>query len=163
MASNVSTSMILASPSTQRCSRLRKKSFRSHAQFVSRKVLRLSRDSLANAYTQLCVGFLVSTTVHHYADYMMNPAKGGGSFKFFLLQPLGIFMEERVVAIGELLGWDKKPHWLWHLCGYVWVMSWFTVVMVDWVDGQVRAGVNDRPILPLSLIHGLWRGQWIIQ
>jgi hypothetical protein len=143
------------------------RTFRTHAQYVSHTLLRLPSISPLNLIIQLFVAFLVSAIIHSLGDRMMNPA-GGSSFKFFLVQPFGILLEEafhRLLATTDL--WDfKQSQQGWRkvvarFVGYLWVIAWFQYWMVEWIDNQVRAGLACSILFPVSVAEGVLTGKWV--
>ena len=79
------------------------------------------------------------------------------TFKFFILQAIGIQCEDVIIAVYENIGFPKflspemrKPLRNW--CGYLWVISWFWFTLGWGGDAYLKSGimfVNDVP-LPIA-------------
>ena len=93
----------------------------------------------------LFVGFIVSGACHMLGDAMMSPHLIGRSFWFFLLQAIGITLEDFVVACWKHLGF--RDGLLVRLVGYTWTAAWFAYSTPYFVDWQIfEAGTAlDRP------------------
>jgi hypothetical protein len=78
--------------------------------------------------------------------------------KFFLSQPLGLFIEFFVlVPITRPLPQFLRLTFLrlWAVVWLLWTGRWF-------MDTWVRRGLQDRPLVGWSPVRGLWRGDWIV-
>ncbi|KAJ7060226.1 membrane bound O-acyl transferase family-domain-containing protein [Mycena amicta] len=125
----------------------------SHGKFLAHRVLRFQRGSVASAYTQLFVAFFVSGVMHYFPEYMALRHWGGGGLRFFVLQAVGISVEESIVALGRRLGLERWPI-PWKLLGYFWVWTWFAFTAPRWLDPLLHVGVfepffHSWVILPL--------------
>ncbi|KAJ7054622.1 hypothetical protein C8F01DRAFT_1323017 [Mycena amicta] len=85
--------------------------------------------------------------------YMALRHWGGGGLRFFVLQAVGISVEESIVALGRRLGLDRWPI-PWKLLGYFWVWTWFAFTAPRWLDPLRHVGVfepffHSWVILPL--------------
>jgi hypothetical protein len=80
------------------------------------------------------------------------------SLNFFLLQPIGILVEDAVISA---FGKRASTHWKW--LGYFWVLGWFTFSAFGFVDGLNMHGLNSGEVVPISFGRGLLRGQWRVE
>jgi hypothetical protein len=106
------------------------------AAYLIRNRLRFHRPSLAARYLRIIIEFALSASLHAIIDeYIgLSPHQSGGSC-FFLLQPLGIILEEAVQTLYRRykLG-AGHPWWadvledrLTKVVGYLWVITFFTL------------------------------------
>ncbi|KAF9239285.1 membrane bound O-acyl transferase family-domain-containing protein, partial [Melanogaster broomeanus] len=91
---------------------------------------------------QVVVGFLISGLVDAGGDAMLDVSRAGFSFRFFLLQPLGIFAEEAVICVARFVGIKKSP--LTRLVGYAWVFIWLSICLPPWLDDIVDGATRMR-------------------
>ncbi|KAL2783039.1 membrane bound O-acyl transferase family-domain-containing protein [Aspergillus keveii] len=106
------------------------------AAYISRHLLRFRRPSLAARYLRIIIEFTLSASLHAIIDAYIGPSPHqSGSWCFFLLQPLGIMLEEAVQALYRRykLG-AGHPWWakvledrLTKVVGYLWVITFFTL------------------------------------
>ena len=81
----------------------------STAGMLVNKLSGIRRGSTASFYPQLLVGFGVSALIHMIGAMVGSFDDGGfGQAMFFLVQPLGIVVEESVIQIGKRLGIQKS-------------------------------------------------------
>ncbi|KAK7036140.1 MBOAT-2 domain-containing protein [Favolaschia claudopus] len=141
----------------------------SHGKFVSNTILRLPPGNLAS-YLQLYIAFAISGLIHHAGDAMAmrNGIRGGGSVTFFMLQACAITFEDFLIFLGKKtfkadsdLRKVKKSWVGLRLVGYVWTWWWLALTLPGWLMPQVRGGLMDGQGLPVSLLLGIWRGEWV--
>lgn len=105
---------------------IRHQSFRrpfvSISDFLAGKISRKLSYSPSSSYRTLTVffAFSLSALLHAFASFAMNRS-GGGSLKFFLVQPFGILFESIVV---RSLSKNGRDGILRSLVGYIWTVSW---------------------------------------
>nr|GAT54712.1 predicted protein [Mycena chlorophos] len=104
------------------------------------QALNLKRGSNASSYTQLYVAFLISAIIHYIPEVIAMRSWHGGAFIFFTSQALAITCEDFVIWLGRRAGLES-----------VW---WCYEPLVR--RGQMTEG------LPVSVIAGVWKGQWIL-
>ncbi|KAI4262040.1 MAG: hypothetical protein L6R42_002776 [Xanthoria sp. 1 TBL-2021] len=92
-----------------------------YGQAVCRR-LGLARGSRRSGYIQLVVAFAMTTLSHGFGAVMIR--EYNAEMGFLMLQPVGIMVEDGVLAVGRKIGVEKG--WGWRLLGYVWVAGWFT-------------------------------------
>lgn len=61
----------------------------------------------------------------------------GFSLPFFLLQPVGVLIEDAAIGMGKLMG-VKIGRWS-KILGYTWVWVWLCWTLLLWVDGLKNA------------------------
>ena len=120
--------------------------------FVANKVLKFPRGSNRSSYTQLYIAFFLSGLLHFAADFMMEKRMVYRSFKFFLLQAVGITFEDFVIYIAKRTfrwrGIELKPgkadeSWVEaaiRVFGYCWVTLWFCYTLPIHQDGLNALG-----------------------
>ncbi|KAL2412781.1 Acetyltransferase ataH [Exophiala dermatitidis] len=104
--------------------------FQSIGEFLCTGILRLPPRSIVARYVSTIAIFTISAFLHAGMD-----AKSGigldktGTIVCFLLQPLGIILEDTAQALFQRL-WGKSPKpKAWHkLVGYIWVWTFLTLV-----------------------------------
>ncbi|KAI6157049.1 membrane bound O-acyl transferase family-domain-containing protein [Pisolithus tinctorius] len=101
------------------------------------------RDSWATSYHKLCNAFLCSAFIHVCGDvvlqirirkrFTLSPNIIGFSLPFFLLQPIGVLIEDAAIGIGKRTGM-KMGRWS-KILGYAWVLVWMCWTLHPWMDG----------------------------
>ncbi|KAF5328773.1 hypothetical protein D9619_011607 [Psilocybe cf. subviscida] len=128
----------------------------SHANALT-EILGLPKSKFT-AYFQLYVSFFISGLIHFAGDYMLHQDWAGRAVSFFVLQAVGITLEDMVNAIAKRAGLTGSP--LAKFMGFCWVIIWFSFSLPWWLERNFHAGSFDEgPRLP-SLIMGLWKGDW---
>ncbi|KAG7087168.1 hypothetical protein E1B28_013148 [Marasmius oreades] len=125
-----------------------RRSFGSHARFLAHRMMRLRQGSFMNRLIQTLVAFFLSGVMHQTGEYMVAREhghgwwnEGGGSFRFFMLQPLAIVLEHCLLG-----GKVSKPSIGWRIFGYLWVLLWFSLTVPVWLNGAVRVGLMDQRV-----------------
>ncbi|KAF9264395.1 hypothetical protein L218DRAFT_1076599 [Marasmius fiardii PR-910] len=120
-----------------------------HGHFVAHCVLRLHPGSSLNRFIQILVAFCLSGIMHQTGEYMVAREhgrgwwnEGGGSFRFFMLQPIAIGLEDLVLGKRSFKLSSKK----WRFVGYLWVLFWFSLTVPVWLNGAVRVGLMDQRV-----------------
>ncbi|KAL6241814.1 hypothetical protein RBB50_011347 [Rhinocladiella similis] len=105
-------------------------SFQSIGDFLCKGVLRLPPRSTVARYLSTVAIFAISAFLHAGMD-----AKSGigldktGTIRCFMLQPVGIIMEDAALAIYRRVSGKAQEPKTWHkLVGYVWVWAFLTLV-----------------------------------
>lgn len=128
---------------------------------VLAETLKLPAKGILNTYFKLFGSFLISGLIHYGADYTLFHNWSGISVQFFLLQAVAITCEDSVIFLAGRFGANKRTITS-TLVGYVWVISWFAFSLPIWLDPIIHAGVMEEAgILKVSLILGIWRGEWM--
>lgn len=131
-----------------------------HGKYLAHRVLRLSPGSNASSYVQLYTAFLISALIHYGAEAMaLRIPRGGGALAFFMLQPCAIMLEDFLIFLARGAG-IKGGTGVW-IVGYAWVWVWVALTLPGWQEPLVRAGQMDES-LPVSVLLGLWRGEWVL-
>ncbi|KAF8954003.1 membrane bound O-acyl transferase family-domain-containing protein [Flammula alnicola] len=127
-----------------------------HMDFFA-KVLHLPKGTFTT-YFKLFGSFFISGLIHYAGDYMLFQDWSGTSLRFFLLQAVAITFEDAIIGLAGRLGYTK-PTPFFKLVGFIWVFAWFTFSIPIWIDPVVHTGAMDEDV-NVSLIMGLWRGEW---
>jgi len=139
---------------------------------VANKYLKFPQGSNLSSYTQLYVAFFLSGCVHVAGDFAYEKRVVYRSLKFFLLQAVGITLEDFVIYLsksvlirsGIELNLGETGEYLVEAVvrgiGYCWVTSWFCLTLPVWVDEASNAGLhaNDRGPISRYLVRK-WK-QW---
>ncbi|KAI6112837.1 membrane bound O-acyl transferase family-domain-containing protein [Pisolithus sp. B1] len=117
------------------------------------------REPWATSYRRLCYAFVCSAFVHVCGDVVLQlgiwkdlsstsaskvmdaPNVIGYSAPYFLLQPVGVLVEDAVMEVGKRLGL-KEGTWT-RMVGYVWVVAFTSFVLafsLDAYSNVLRAG-----------------------
>ncbi|KAJ7645152.1 hypothetical protein DFH06DRAFT_1136616 [Mycena polygramma] len=131
-----------------------------HGKFLAQRVLKLSPGGNPSAYVQLYTAFLLSAAVHYGAETMALRHWGGGALVFFMLQPCAITLEDFLIFLAKKAG--LRAGWWAHVMGYAWTWAWFAWTLPGWQVPLVCVGLIEES-LPVSLLLGLWRGEWLLQ
>lgn len=101
--------------------------------FLAQDILHLRRGSNASAYTKLYIAFAISAVTHMGGDYSLFQGKKWMSWRFFMLQAVGITIEDAVIALDKRIGVSARwPNFARRL-GYVWVISFFVSCTPEWM------------------------------
>ncbi|KAI6165132.1 hypothetical protein EDD17DRAFT_1754332 [Pisolithus thermaeus] len=132
------------------------------------------REPWGRRYRRLCYAFICSACMHVCGDVLLQfrlwndfPSFGpsgtkevpnliGYSAPYFLWQPVGVLVEETVVAIGERMGLQEST-WT-RMIGYAWVWVFTSATLVYSVDGLKNAVhisylAGEGKGLPVTLIE----------
>jgi hypothetical protein len=69
-------------------------------------------------------------------------------------------VEDFVIFVAKKAGFRDGR--LARLVGYAWTWAWFALTLPGWQMPLVRAGMMEEA-LPVSLLLGLWRGEWVLR
>lgn len=122
-----------------------------HADFVADTVFGLRRGTLFSRYMRIFLTFALSGVYHHVADLTIGiPSAQAGSMKFFLLQPLGILLED---LFQHLLASRIQNARLRRVIGYLWVLVFFAWSTPVWFFASARYGPKRRDLmLPVRIL-----------
>ncbi|KJA15496.1 hypothetical protein HYPSUDRAFT_48332 [Hypholoma sublateritium FD-334 SS-4] len=129
-----------------------------HMNFLT-QILRLPGGTF-KTYFKLFGSFAISGLIHYGGDYMLFQNWSGKSMRFFVLQAVAITFEDIVVALAARLGFATQQNAVFKFIGFIWVFAWFTYSLPIWLDPIVHAGTMDDGV-NVSLILGLWQGNWV--
>lgn len=125
-----------------------------------------SRRTLRRIITTL-VAFAISGTIHGAGSYTQlgeHTRPVSGTFLFFMLQGVGIFVEDIcsrfVLASSAALGLGA-PRWLRRLGNMAFVLGWLFISGTRIADDFARGGMWLTEPLPFSLIRGLMGRGWL--
>lgn len=83
----------------------------------------------------------------------------GGSFVFFMLQPMGIALETVIIIVSRRIG--VQIHWkMSRVVGLAWVLLWFSYTVPILLEPLLRVGFFESGP-SFSLYLGIKRGEWI--
>ncbi|KIY68416.1 hypothetical protein CYLTODRAFT_421640 [Cylindrobasidium torrendii FP15055 ss-10] len=117
------------------------------------KALKLKQKTWVSYLTMLIVGFGVSGMIHAGADYMAGTEHFGNSFPFFMYQAVGIAGEQLVIHLASRVGLRDSRSW--RALGYVWVLMWFNITAVRFMDWGIHVGFFYKDVLPFSPARSL--------
>ena len=129
---------------------------------VANKFLKFPRGTKRSSYTRLCVAFLLSGLFHFAGDFMFEKRLVYYSFKFFLLQPVAITLENLVIHTAKRLlsrrgiglkpgGFDgSREGAVVRVIGYCWVTLWFTLTVPIWLDELSAVGFSSIDRGPIT-------------
>ncbi|KAH6718771.1 membrane bound O-acyl transferase family-domain-containing protein [Leptodontidium sp. MPI-SDFR-AT-0119] len=92
---------------------------------ITKQLFGLKKGSFASRYSQIWIAFLISTSTHH-TGAVIGMFEDGGFWQmvYFMIQPVGIMLEDFVVHVGRKMGW-RESVWSKRV-GFVWVFVWFS-------------------------------------
>ncbi|KAK8057946.1 hypothetical protein PG996_011883 [Apiospora saccharicola] len=118
-----------------------RKTFGSHAMQLV-KLSGLAPNGFIDRYATLTLVFAMSGLLHWVADRILRvPWAESGAMPFFLLQALGVVVEDCVIAVNRCLGLAKSGR----VMGYVWVAGFLVFTTPLWMEPTsryVRTGVD---------------------
>ncbi|KAJ6035709.1 hypothetical protein N7499_002836 [Penicillium canescens] len=123
--------------------------------FVCRDILHLPRPSLIERYANIVVVFVISATLHLAIDSragIMHPQTG--ALRCFLIQPLGIMLEDGAQAIYRRVHGGAATYNKWtKLAGYIWAWAFLTLVAPLYNVPLFRYEDPNRNGVPLPIIQ----------
>ncbi|KAF7292015.1 hypothetical protein MIND_01227200 [Mycena indigotica] len=131
-----------------------------HARWLAHRLLGLQRGTKASAYTQLFAVFFLSGTMHVLPEYgaLGRWPPAGGGLRFFLLQAVGITLEDFAIRAGrriyraEII---RDTAWGWKIGGFLWLWTWLALTVPQWLDPLLHAGLYD-PVFRSWVVLPLW-------
>ncbi|KZN87012.1 hypothetical protein EN45_055670 [Penicillium chrysogenum] len=138
--------------------------FTSVSNFIARDVLRLTRSSTLERYTNLSIVFLISAIFHVIVDILQSiPVERSGSMPFYLAFIIGIMLEDGVQSLWKRVqtpdnGQSKEkqlsgsvPLWR-RAAGMVWVMLWLGVTSTWYFTPMIQSTNDDMRVIPFSVV-----------
>ncbi|KAJ6001252.1 hypothetical protein N7522_006479 [Penicillium canescens] len=123
--------------------------------FVCRDIPYLPRPSLIERYAIIVVVFVISATLHLAIDSragIMHPQTG--ALRCFLIQPLGIMLEDGAQAIYRRVHGGAATYNKWtKLAGYIWAWAFFTLVAPLYNVPLFRYQDPNRNGVPVPIIQ----------
>ena len=135
-----------------RCSR----GWEGSGRLVANKFLGLPRGTNLSSYTQLYVAFFLSAILHFSGDFAFEKRIVSRSFRFFLLQAVGITFEDLVIyTTKRLLRRGGKADIPWiavvvRVIGYCWVTLWLCWTLPVWLDEFNALGFSSADRRPIA-------------
>ena len=83
------------------------------------------------------------------------PRAEAGSLMFFLLQPLGIMLEDGMQALTRQIPSSSFLGRVQRVVGYVWVMAFLAWSTPTWFYPQQRLGIDPANLLPFRVFGPL--------
>ena len=124
-----------------------------HADVIADSIIKIPRATILSRYTRLFLVFLISGLIHHSSDLAMGiPRAEASSMVLFLLQPLGIMLEDAIqtftgdVPSSGSLGRVRRA------VGYVWVVLFLAWSTPKWFYPQQRLGLDPANLLPFRVV-----------
>ncbi|KAK2036543.1 hypothetical protein LZ31DRAFT_440598, partial [Colletotrichum somersetense] len=132
---------------------LRKK-LTGHADLISDNILAIPRRTKLSAYTRLWLTFLISGIYHVSSDLGMGiPFSDAGSFTAFLLQPVGIVLEDLCQGtFGKVI---LLPRVVKRALGLIWVWAFLSYSNPVWFYAQLRLAGSPDEMLPVRVVPKL--------
>ncbi|MCJ1228658.1 hypothetical protein MMC12_005319 [Toensbergia leucococca] len=117
-----------------------RKTLTANASFITTSLLRIPPHTPLSHHTQILTAFLISGLIHRTQDLMMNiPPSESGALTFFLMQALGLSIEEVVVRCYTRVGGDALRPRMWKRgLRYGWVGLWLLWTLPSWSYPQMR-------------------------
>lgn len=124
-----------------------------HADVIADSVLKIPRATLLSRYTRLFLAFLISGLIHHSSDLAMGiPRAEAGSLVLFLLQPLGIMLEDAIQTLTRRFPTSRSLDQVRRVVGYVWVVVFLSWSTPKWFYPQQRLGIDPANLLPFRIV-----------
>ncbi|KAI1873440.1 hypothetical protein JX265_005062 [Neoarthrinium moseri] len=119
-------------------------------------LLRLPRQSMLTRHARLGASFVLSGALHHIVDALVGvPLCESGMFKFFVMQWVGIIIEDVLATLGRVVG-EGRPGQKMRYMGYAWVFLWlvWTTPSVFYPYTRAADGIRmDHSMLPRKLLR----------
>lgn len=107
---------------------------------------------MLSRYMRLFLAFLISGLIHHSSDLAMGISRAeAGSLIFFLLQPLGIMLEDGFQALARQVPTSRFRGRIERIVCYLWVVMFLTWSTPTWFYPQQRLGIDPENLLPFSV------------
>ncbi|ETS78135.1 hypothetical protein PFICI_10197 [Pestalotiopsis fici W106-1] len=120
-----------------------------HADLATHYMSPKEQHQLASRYLRLWAAFAISGLVHHSSDLAMGVASSdAGALKFFLLQPIGIMLEDGIQALARH---GSIPKFIRLMVGYFWVLLFLSWSTPTWFYPQQRLGIRSEDLLPIHV------------
>ncbi|OAA72470.1 hypothetical protein ISF_01543 [Cordyceps fumosorosea ARSEF 2679] len=111
-----------------------------------------SPTSSPTTYTRLFLVFAISGALHHPTDVVQGLPRGlTATVAFFLMQPVGIVLEDAVQALTR--GWPL-PRAVRSVAGYAWVVFFLVCKTPTWTFSVARLG-QTPDLLPIPVARPL--------
>ncbi|KAF8249400.1 hypothetical protein K440DRAFT_622054 [Wilcoxina mikolae CBS 423.85] len=117
------------------------------------KLLGLEEGSAAATAVMFTVGFGMSATGHALAIWIVDHRLGGGAAAFFLMQGVGIGVENLVCWLYGKIRGEVGEKWWGKVVGFIWVVIWVTWT-TPWQGNEfVEIGLFKNDPVPWSPIR----------
>ncbi|OJI99226.1 hypothetical protein ASPVEDRAFT_38692 [Aspergillus versicolor CBS 583.65] len=115
----------------------------SPARYMANTIFKARRGSLSARYIQTFTAFGVSGVYHYVSAKTARPDMGfSGTWRFFLLQPVLVVLEDLGMEFGRRLGGSgsKLGYWVYGV-GYVWTFTMLVLTAIGFVEDCVTSGL----------------------
>ena len=124
-----------------------------HADVIADSIIKIPRATILSRYTRLFLAFLISGLIHHSSDLAMGiPRVEAGSLVLFLLQPLGIMLEDAIQTLTRHVSTSGSLGRVRRTVGYVWVVVFLAWSTPKWFYPQQRLGIDPANLLPFHVV-----------
>ena len=124
-----------------------------HADVIADSIFNIPRATILSRYTRLFLAFLISGLIHHSSDLAMGiPRAEAGSLVLFLLQPLGIMLEDAVQTLTRRVPTSGSLCRVRRAVGYIWVVVFLAWSTPKWFYPQQRLGIDPGNLLPIRIV-----------
>lgn len=121
---------------------------------MANTIFKARRGSLSARYIQTFTAFGVSGVYHYVSAKTARPDMGFyGTWRFFLLQPVLVVLEDLGMDFGRRLGCSgsKLSYWVYGV-GYVWTFAMLVLTAIGFVEDCVTSGlIPSVSAFPFSL------------
>ncbi|KAI2769577.1 membrane bound O-acyl transferase family-domain-containing protein [Daldinia loculata] len=120
------------------------------ANYVVYNIFRLRKSGSLVRYMRICLMFAISGVIHIAIDFSSGiPVSKSGALRFFLIQPLGILIEDIIsVAPGIAL----LPQIVQRFLSFIWLSLWMTWTAPGYVYPIIYKSVSGGGLVPFSII-----------
>lgn len=121
----------------------------------------MRKNGISATAVRLVMPFVMSGGLHFAGCYCQNGG-GWGAVQFFLLQPLGIALEQTLLYVYRRFAPSStRSKRLETAVPYLWALIWFTAVSPSFFDEYRYGGVWAVEPIPFSVFQGAsGRGWW---
>ncbi|KAI1460936.1 membrane bound O-acyl transferase family-domain-containing protein [Annulohypoxylon moriforme] len=125
---------------------------RTLSNFFIRDVLRIRKNAKLVRFLRIWVVFLISGLMHVAIDFSAGiPIQDSGAMRFFLIQPLGIIIED--VAGTYASPAIPKPRIVRRCLGFIWVSLWMAWTAPAYLYPIInKSDPEDSGVVPVSLV-----------
>lgn len=129
--------------------------------FIAFDIFRAERGSLLSNYTQVYTSFILSGAFHWVAAKSMQPQwTFYNTCTFFIWQAHAFVIEDFAIWVGKKFGLSSPR---WRYLGLIWVMGFFIWCAPWYFDDCTEGGWLRPETFPVSVIRGVWKGEWATQ
>ncbi|TVY80984.1 Acetyltransferase ataH [Lachnellula suecica] len=134
---------------------------KSLSRVLLQEVLRLPPRSQVTRHLRLVVIFSCSGLMHVLVDIASGiPLHEFGAMSFFMVQIVGIMVEDAAINIYQRLATSNERHasLKWRILGYIWVLVFLTWSVPSYLFPILIRSGQEESIIPFSIISNLKSG-----